>query len=84
MAKIDLAELTQVPLDPENIPSFLIDFVQRVDDFMQDFNASFYSKTHVEPIRPQDLDIAYADGSDWNPGSGAGLYQFRSDVWTAL
>jgi len=84
MAKIDLGELAQVPLDPENIPDYLIRLVQRIDDFMQDFNASFYNITYVEPYAPQELDIFYADGLIWDPGSGAGLYQYRSAAWVAL
>ena len=37
--------------------------------------------TYVEPVRPRDGDIRYADGTEWNPGSGAGLYQYRGSSW---
>lgn len=36
---------------------------------------------HAEPDRPREGVIVYADGSDWDPGSGAGLYQYRSAAW---
>lgn len=28
--------------------------------------------------------VAHADGSNWNPGSGAGLYQYQGGSWTKL
>lgn len=36
---------------------------------------------HLEPLRvaptkPQIGDIVYANGTDWNPGGGAGLYEY--------
>jgi hypothetical protein len=39
---------------------------------------------YVEPWRPRDGLIVYADGTEWNPGSGAGLYQYRAGVWTFI
>jgi len=26
----------------------------------------------------------YADGTTWNPGSGAGLYQWRGSAWAFI
>ena len=28
--------------------------------------------------------IAYADGTNWNPGAGEGLYVYKSTGWTLL
>lgn len=36
---------------------------------------------HNEPIKPEDGLIAFADGVDWNPGAGRGLYQYKSNAW---
>jgi microcystin-dependent protein len=36
------------------------------------------------PNRPQDGVIAYADGVNWNPGSGAGPYMYVGSTWVAL
>lgn len=36
---------------------------------------------HVEPSRPRDGMIKFADGSDWNPGSGRGFYGRANSVW---
>ena len=39
--------------------------------------------TYVEPERPQDGEIRYADGDEWDPGIGRGFYWFRATdrVW---
>jgi hypothetical protein len=39
--------------------------------------------THKEPSRPRDGLIVYADGTDWNPGSGRGLYVYDGG-WVRL
>ena len=40
---------------------------------------------HHAPLRPRAGMLAYADGTNWNPGAGEGLYEFRSDVaWHKL
>lgn len=36
---------------------------------------------HVEPSKPRDGMQAIADGSDWNPGAGQGLYTFINGAW---
>lgn len=39
---------------------------------------------HAAPTKPRVGLVVYADGSDWNPGSGEGLYVYKSGGWTAL
>lgn len=34
-----------------------------------------------EPARPQEGMIVKADGANWDPGSGAGLYCYIGGVW---
>lgn len=43
-----------------------------------------YVELHVEPARPRVGMVAYADGTDWDPGSGEGLYVYKSGGWTLL
>ena len=31
------------------------------------------------PTRPRTGSVYYADGTSWNPGSGEGTYEYRSD-----
>ena len=38
-----------------------------------------------EPQRPRTGDIARADGTNWNPGSGEGVYEYDSGgTWNKL
>lgn len=39
---------------------------------------------HVEPTKPREGMVVTADGSDWNPGSGAGIYQYRGGSWVKI
>lgn len=38
----------------------------------------------VAPARPTDGMIVYADGSEWNPGDGAGPYVYEGGSWRKL
>jgi len=37
-----------------------------------------YEVLHTAPDKPKIGDVYYADGSDWNPGSGEGLYVYTA------
>lgn len=39
---------------------------------------------HAEPKRLREGLTVLADGTDWDPGSGAGLYIYRSGAWVFL
>lgn len=38
---------------------------------------------NVEPRKPRKGLIVYADGTNWNPGSGEGIYVYKS-AWVLL
>lgn len=39
---------------------------------------------HVEPSKPRNGDVILADGTDFNPGSGAGFYGRSAGAWVLL
>lgn len=39
---------------------------------------------NVEPPKPRDGQLALADGSNWDPGFGAGYYGYRDAAWRPL
>jgi hypothetical protein len=41
-------------------------------------------KRNAEPIRYADGDLVYADGTNWNPGAGEGLYCRVAGAWNFL
>lgn len=36
------------------------------------------------PKKPREGMLAIADGTNWNPGSGKGLYEYKSGSWSKL
>lgn len=39
---------------------------------------------HAAPAKPRNGRIVYADGTDWNPGSGRGFYGYSNGAWRFL
>lgn len=39
---------------------------------------------YAAPQNPRDGDVVLADGTVWNPGSGAGFYGYRAGAWRFL
>jgi hypothetical protein len=39
---------------------------------------------HAEPTRPRNGLVVLADGTNWDPGSGAGYYGYHNAAWTFL
>lgn len=38
----------------------------------------------AEPAKPENGVIVYADGTNWNPGSGQGFYGYENGSWVKL
>lgn len=38
----------------------------------------------AEPAQPEDGMLVYANGTDWNPGSGEGFYGYENGSWVKL
>ena len=39
---------------------------------------------YVEPPRPREGDLVFADGTEWDPGAGAGYYERTGGTWNKL
>ncbi len=39
---------------------------------------------HAPPEKVKEGMIRYADGTDWNPGAGKGVYAYNGTTWTKL
>jgi hypothetical protein len=63
---------------------FLLDELQKVSAAITALAAGHLDKTHVAPVKPRDGDIRYADGTDYNPGSGEGIYAYYGAAWHFL
>lgn len=75
---------TMVPEDPARIPAYLANELQALAQSMLQAQPFLMLQTlHVEPVRPREGMLVKADGTDWDPGSGAGVYCYRAG-WTHL
>lgn len=57
--------------------------VERLQDEVSLLKASFDVTTKV-PLKPRAGMLRFADGVGWNPGGGAGFYQYVGGGWVKL
>jgi len=79
------------PTNAEQLPTYLFSELNRFADIVT--HAILYPSlpktfvepgTEVQPSKPRDGALRYADGTKWNPGSGAGIYFYDGTSWTKL
>ena len=80
---------TYQPGNPPDIPAEIPAFLRRELNSIEQaaHRAEPFIRlqvTTVAPEKSQDGDIYEADGTNWNPGSGAGCYIKRSGSWVKL
>lgn len=74
-----------VPADAGAIPAYLSRELNALAQSLQLAQEFAYLKTiNVAPKKPREGMVAKADGTNWNPGSGAGLYGYIGGAWTFL
>lgn len=44
----------------------------------------FLEQLNAAPDKPQNGMIVWADGTNWNPGSGEGIYGYHGSTWNLL
>lgn len=63
---------------------YLYDELSRIGNVMKSPTFLLFDVSHQPPDKPQDGMLICADGTDWNPGAGGGLYLRLSGAWTKL
>jgi hypothetical protein len=58
--------------------------LQRLARSLTEEDRTPYRETHVPPEKPREGNVAFADGTDWNPGAGKGSYEFVNGVWKKM
>lgn len=76
---------TQPPSDPKKLPDWLREEMGRIQVAARQAQPFVALQTlHAEPARPFDGMTILADGTDWDPGSGAGVYCYYASAWNKL
>lgn len=78
-------QMTPPPSDPKQLASYLMQELAKLQEALASpVERVSYTPLHAAPLKPREGDLACADGTDWNPGSGAGLYEYLSGAWSKL
>lgn len=81
--------MAYIPSPPSGVQSLeeLSDWVYRELLRLSESNEVewvLFQVRHQAPIRVKEGLVAYADGTNWNPGAGRGLYEYKSGAWSKL
>jgi hypothetical protein len=79
-------EPPQQSIAPDDIPAFLLKELQKIQAVLSNLSTESINipLRAAEPERYEEGMIVGADGSNWDPGSGSGLYQLRSGAWVKI
>jgi len=70
--------------DGRNLAEWIQRELQKVQSAFSDATALELRSIHVAPPLPRTGMVVYADGTSWNPGSGAGWYGYNGTLWIPL
>ncbi len=65
------------PQNPEDLLPYLDDEFVRVAQVVNSFLNGEHQVLYKEPPKRKPGLVVYADGTEWNPGSGEGLYRYN-------
>lgn len=63
---------------------FVAEELRRIAEQFQKVDLILLQELHVAPKKPRTGMIVLADGTDWNPGSGQGVYAYYNSAWSKL
>lgn len=76
---------TPVPREAASIPGYLSTEVRVISQAIAGSQPYIILKAlSAEPSTIKEDMTVQADGTNWNPGSGRGLYQRRAGVWVFI
>ena len=73
-----------LPENVEDLGGYVVSELKRLGDIILNQSLIRIDRIHTEPSKPRTGDIRYADGTDWNPGSGEGVYFYNGTSWVNL
>ena len=74
-----------VPSKPEDLPAYLQSELDRIAAVISNVADGHFDELNVVPSKPRAGDVRYADGTNWNPSAGEGLYIYLSTgAWSKL
>lgn len=68
----------------EEVTRWFFDELQTLSKSLSETNALDLRTVNQEPVRPREGLIVQADGTNWDPGEGAGSYVYQGGNWVLL
>lgn len=68
----------------EAIQSYLEEELLAISRHFSETTAIDLRPVNTPPLRPREGMIIFADGTNWNPGAGKGVYTYSSGAWVKL
>jgi hypothetical protein len=73
------------PQNAEGLAQYVFDELQAIAQSQSDtLNFLQFSPLKAEPKKLREGLVVLADGTNWDPGSGAGFYGYRGGSWRKL
>lgn len=73
-----------VPASAPALPAYIGAELERVSGALQALAAGHIDMSYRPPEKPRDGDLRLADGTQWDPGGGAGVYAWYGGAWHRL
>ena len=73
-----------LPEKKEDLGIYVVTELKRLGNIIFNQSVMRLEETNTAPAKPRDGDIRYADGSNWNPGAGVGIYWCDGSSWNKL
>lgn len=68
----------------DDLRRFLEEELRQISIAANETMETYYRPVNREPTKVREGLLAFADGTHWNPGAGAGLYEYRGGAWRKL
>ena len=74
------------PANPTEFQVWIIDELRHISDAMSELETDtvLLKEWNAVPDKLYNGLVAYADGTNWNPGSGRGVYAYENGAWKLL
>lgn len=72
------------PTDPADLTAWVVGQLQELATEVNFATARAVEFLNVAPLKPREGMLTGADGVNWNPGAGKGVYCYYTGAWRLL
>lgn len=80
----DLYTPAPYPSNSDGVGLYVYQELQRLSTILSQVSDNILEERHTAPNKPQNGQLVYADGTNWNPGSGRGVYYYKGNTWVFI